>query len=259
MAGEIRAQQIIQKELKSIVSINDDGSKPGMYDLRIGPIELPAVAIECVGAVDPVYAETWNIGPARGPMELKLNGDWIVTISVNAQIKTLRKNLGKILKKLESKNRYDVIVDIPLQQEDITLYHELEMLRINSAMCYMIQGTGKVHLTLPGSSGMVDERGKDLPNWIGEFIRDPIRKDVLLKLKKSGAKECHVFVYVESIGAPWCVESYLMSDLNYLPQIAPDLPSPVSGVWILSTNNRKGIHWNEYGWRIFDAFGEGID
>ncbi len=70
MTVEQWAQQIIEKELNCPVVIHDDGSQPGMYDLRIGSAEAPDVAIECVGAVDSVFTETWNVGPGRGPLRL---------------------------------------------------------------------------------------------------------------------------------------------------------------------------------------------
>jgi hypothetical protein len=52
------AQQIIEKELNRPVVVHDDGSQASMYDLRIGAVEAPEVAIECVGAVDPDRTET---------------------------------------------------------------------------------------------------------------------------------------------------------------------------------------------------------
>jgi hypothetical protein len=65
------AQQAIEKELNCRAVVHDDGSQPSMYDLRIGAVEAPDVAIECVRAVDPVSAETWNVGPGRGPSILQ--------------------------------------------------------------------------------------------------------------------------------------------------------------------------------------------
>jgi len=50
------AQQIIEKELSCPVVVHDDGSQPSMYDLRIGVVEAPDVAIECVGAVEILFA-----------------------------------------------------------------------------------------------------------------------------------------------------------------------------------------------------------
>ena len=60
MAGEEWARHIVAKELKRAVELNDDGSVPSMYDLRIGPFDAPEVAIECVGAINSAFTETWN-------------------------------------------------------------------------------------------------------------------------------------------------------------------------------------------------------
>ena len=46
-----------------------------MYDPRIGAVEVPDVAIECVGAVDSVFIATWNVGPTKGPLDNRLQPD----------------------------------------------------------------------------------------------------------------------------------------------------------------------------------------
>jgi hypothetical protein len=57
VAGEEWARRILEKELKRNVALNDDGSVPGMYDLRIGSADVTEMAVECVGAVDPILTE----------------------------------------------------------------------------------------------------------------------------------------------------------------------------------------------------------
>ena len=47
MKVEDWARVICQRELDQPVERHDDGSSPGMYDLRIGEVVGPAVAIEC--------------------------------------------------------------------------------------------------------------------------------------------------------------------------------------------------------------------
>jgi len=112
MAGEERwAQRIIQSELKKAVTINDDGSKPGMYDLRIGPLDAPEVAIECLGAVDQTFTETWNVGPAKSPLELSTKGDWIITIADKASIKDIKQHIERILETLENRGIQNMIVN----------------------------------------------------------------------------------------------------------------------------------------------------
>jgi hypothetical protein len=89
------AQQIIEKELNRQVVVHDDGSQPSMYDLLIGAVEVPDVAIECVRAVDSVFTKTWNAGPAKGPLYPKVKGDWIIGIARETRI-------GKIQQRIES-------------------------------------------------------------------------------------------------------------------------------------------------------------
>ena len=74
MSVESWAQKIVQDELQESVVVHDNNSQPGMCDLRIGPAECPTLAIECVGAVDRVRTETWNVGPGRGPLTAGVAG-----------------------------------------------------------------------------------------------------------------------------------------------------------------------------------------
>jgi hypothetical protein len=57
------AQKIVEDELQEPVEVYDDGSQNSMYDLRIGPADSPAIAIECVGAVDMVQGEESRLQP----------------------------------------------------------------------------------------------------------------------------------------------------------------------------------------------------
>jgi hypothetical protein len=261
MAGEEHwAQQIIQKELKKTVTINDDGSKPGMYDLRIGPLDAPEMAVECVGAVDQTFTETWNVGPARGPLELSTKGDWIITIADKARVKAIKQHVKPILERLEERGVKNMIVNYQLKVHDAALFQELESLGITDALCYRLPGSGKIHLTTQGQGGVVDQQGNSVPAWIGTFLRDPAQKDVLSKLEQSRATDCHVFVIVAFGGAPWSVESYLTGGLVHVPNQVPNLPPPVTGVWIVSSWSRgKGIRWDGITWQAFHTRGERID
>lgn len=46
MAAEEWARRIIEQELHYIVTLHDDGSQPSMYDLRVGTVDAPNMAIE---------------------------------------------------------------------------------------------------------------------------------------------------------------------------------------------------------------------
>lgn len=259
MAGEEWARRIIEHELGRIVALNDDNSKAGMYDLRIGAPDTPEIAIECVGAVDSILTETWNMGPAKGPINLPIAGDWTVTISRGARVKVIKQGIGSLLQDLEMRGLYNVRADHWLKRGEKWLFNELEALGIEWASCYRLEGTGKVHLTLPGTGGAVDETGSAVPGWISDFLRAPARSDVLEKLGRSGAKSCHVFVLVSLGGATWPVESYLTGDVDKLPLQQPDLPTPVSEVWIVHGIGQRGLRWNGEAWRSFKVRGEEIE
>jgi hypothetical protein len=253
MKSEERARQIVSQELRRDVACNDDGSGPSMYDLRIGPAEAPETAIECVGAVNQVWTETWNVGPARDPLQLSVRGDWEVVVASGTRIKQIKQHIEYLLQELETRGIPEVNVNHFLRQHDKHLFDKLESLGITHAHCFRLPGSGEVHLEMPGMSGVVNARGDVITEWIGDFLLSPQRQDVLDKLNRSGALERHVFVIVEFAGAPLPVLYYLSKNIEQLPATAPDLPAPITGVWIASTIGTEGIRWDRTGWRLFST------
>jgi hypothetical protein len=130
MAGEQWARRILENELKRNVVVYDDGSKPSMYDLRVGPADAPEMAVECVAAVDPSLTETWNLGPAQGPLELALKGDWSITLTPSAQVNAIRQHVEPLLRKLEARGLRDVSVNHALKRYDSALFEELSSLEV---------------------------------------------------------------------------------------------------------------------------------
>jgi hypothetical protein len=85
---------------KRTVHLHDDNSMSRMYDLRVGSADAPEVAIECVGAVDSNFTETWNVGPGKGPFTFSVKGDWTVTIKAGARVKVVRQRIEQLLQEL---------------------------------------------------------------------------------------------------------------------------------------------------------------
>jgi len=252
MTVEERARIIIERELRREVVLHDDGSEPGMYDLRVGERDTPEIAIECVGAVDPEWTETWNVGPARGAWRLDLSGDWRVVLRLGARVKKVRHRIQAVLRGFEDRGvRGFVPVDFRLKRAHPDLAQELLDLEIDSINRYRVLGKGDVSLGLTGTGGPVDRHGLAVPSWIVSFLGATERKDVLAKLRRSGAGECHVYVPVAPLGVPWAVESYLSTDTARLPSETPMLPSPISRVWI--TYGVTGLRWDGQSWGFFDA------
>ena len=235
------AQLVIQTETGQPVVVHDDGSENGMYDLRIGPVDAPAVAIECVGAVDQTFTETWNVGPAKGPFILSVQGDWNVTVKSGAHIKTIKKKLKQLLLELEKQETYNTRVDYWLKRHDRKMFDKFENLGIEHVSCYRKEGTGKISFVMSGVDGAGGVQDDLVSVWIGNFLRDAARRDVIDKLQRSGASECHVFIPVAFKGAPSPVLLYLTGRLDTLPNQNPNLPSPIKQVWIISEFSQKGI------------------
>ncbi len=245
------ARWVVSTALALAVDVHDDGSKPAMFDLRIGPADAPDVAIEVVGAVDPVSTETWNIGPARGPMLLDVAGDWMVVVQPGADIRRIKVQLPDLLRSLESQHLTTAAVDLDdgSSGSQRTLSRWLVALGIDTIDCYHPAGEGKVHLSMPGRGGVVDTTGSSLPGWAATFLADPERADVVRKLRRSGARRREVFVPVTLDGAPWSVVSYLTGDLSSLPSSAPQLPIGIEGFWACPTHGDGGVYWNGGLWQ----------
>jgi hypothetical protein len=135
----------------------------------------------------------------------------------------------------------------------------MDSIGIVHASRYSADYSGKVYLTMPGTGGGVDDKGTQLPKWLGDFLRNPDQADVLSKLQRSGATNRHAFVIASFQGVPWSVESYLTGSLTSIPSDPPDLPSPVTEVWIVAGFGDKGLHWNGNTWRSVATRGPGID
>jgi hypothetical protein len=250
MAKEEWERQIVENVLKRIVEIHDDNSSDGMYDLRIGAADSPDIAIECIRAVEKAYMETRN-----QPMLLNTSipGIWVVNITINAPIKRLQKEIDALLRELQSLGCTNLKTGLRLKHENEALDKRLTSLGIRSILFSLPSEVGQVYLLMPMKVYSANEKGDALPAWIGKFLRDDACQDVLCKLQRSGAVERQVFIVTGFHGLPEDVDAYLRGDLNRVPIIAPDLPPPVTGVWIIEEFSTRGLYWGGMNWHLFDA------
>lgn len=251
MGAEESAQRILSRELKAEVVIHDDGSESSMYDLRIGSIDQPLVAVEVVGAVDPIRTETWNVGPANGSIRVKSRLDWVVGIRKDTNIKRLRTELEGLIQTCESCGLTDFRdTDWRAKITYPEIAGLLESLGIESIHAFRESDEPSAYLSMEGDDGVVSRTGAEVAAWVSVFLSDSERKDVLLKLKNSHAEEKHVFIPIAFGGAPWEVYSYFLSEISILPEHL-ELPEEVDAVWL--TCGRTGLLWRGNAWASFDA------
>jgi hypothetical protein len=181
---------------------------------------------------------------------LNVRGRWLVTIEARTRVADLWKPLEGILCELEAKGIERLRSDFWLKRQDEWLFDRCRSLGILSVTRFDLDGEGQVTLTMSGSGGAVDEDGASVPVWIGDFLRHHDRQDVLHKLRLSGASHCHVFVICALFGTPWPVQSFLMGPIENLPVANPDLPEPLTGVWMVCTHGSAGVRWSQEGWNL---------
>ena len=255
-AEELMAKKLIENELNLQVITHDDGSESSMYDLRIGPVGAPKYAIECVGAVDEKTIETINLAYKENPIsysysDIKISGDWNVTIEKTARVKKIKSKIPRILEELEKLGIKDFIpVDWQLKRNNLELFNKLSGLKIVSLKKLKDTGNGDINLYCKGRKGSVDGSGEDLANWVENFLMQDSQADVIQKLKSSNAKERHVFIPIVFNGAPLNVEYYFTQDEMPIPALTPNLPNPITGVWLLGETG-KGIRYTNGKWSLF--------
>lgn len=160
MSVESSAQKVIQDELQESVVVHDDNSQPSMYDLRIGPADSPAIAMECVGALNSVRTETWNLGPGRGSLTLALQRDWTGFLKPKARIKDLAPRLQAILQGCEREGVPSAVpVDWRLNQSNPRLFSALDSDGITFISWFRGGGKGKVYLTMDGMAALLIRKG----------------------------------------------------------------------------------------------------
>lgn len=246
---ECWAAAIIRAALGVPVHLHDDGSAPGMYDLRIDQPQGPAAA-EVIACIDAEAVEAWKLISKRGGF-LTLDGlsrQWTVRILPTARVKELHQLLSTKLSSLEQGGQYTWECDERPSNEGVV-----------TASATKGGTPGKVYLPLhrPAdlTSGWAPSTGNPLARWIGGWLGEPERRDVLAKLAQSGLGERHVFVFVYGFStAPFDVQYLLMEDHPALPVRQPELPAEVTHAWLASTwDTPRGVRWDpQDGWRRFE-------
>jgi hypothetical protein len=246
---------MISAELGLPVEMHDDGSSPGMYDLRIDS-KGGWGAVEVTACADPESTETWNLMNGRGEVWVVdgLGGGWLVTVLPSCRVRQLKAELRTLLRRLEAAD----ITNLDLADGPTFDWLEpcIERLGITSAYQGGTSRPGSVYFTLElapeRAGGLIPSSGDAVAAWCGGFLREPKQDDVLNKLRRSGAFERHAFIFVPGLTpAPWPVP--YLADPVPLPTIAPDLPPEVTHAWVASTwSTTTGLHWSpEMGWRHF--------
>lgn len=107
--------------------------------------------------------------------------------------------------------------------------------------------------TFEKTTGFAADDGNALAEWVGEWLRQPVRADNLTKLMRLGVDERHIFIILPSMADVGfeVTELFMRSDAP-LPTIPPNLPPEITHVWVASVWGHSGVRWSpEAGWEWF--------
>ncbi len=249
---------MIAAALDSTVRQHDDGSRPGMHDLDIEFSDGHTGAVEVTAAADQSAVEHWNLmnGGGRWIVDT-LRGGWSVEVRIGSSWKRLKAQLPSLLAELEA----DEIVHLVVDDAPVGNIEALaSRLGIVHAEQHATSFAGSIYITfdmpLDRVGGAVADNSDALAPWCGEFLREPKQADVLRKLAAAADRdEHHAFIFLPGFNvAPFAVnDALLRSDLP-VPRSRPDLPPPVTHVWVVSMFTAGiGYRWDpNSGWFLFD-------
>lgn len=254
------AMACIQHELPAwSVGQYDDGSQPGMYDLKIVRPDGAIGAVEVTAAHDKQRQELLREIRKRATswQVPGIAGGWIVRIRASARARELHKRLPELLQELEHSGRTGVRGSAMSMEPFETQARTLGVIEARQSST---DRPGSIYVLPPEGSpeqvgGFAPPTGDPLAEWLKTWLADPPREDNIRKLEKSGAPERHIFVLIPSLAAaPFPVFDLLATGNAPLPTIDPELPVGITHVWAMSTwiDWGDGIKWSpDRGWTRF--------
>ncbi len=237
---------------------HDDGSSERQHDLEVIGPDGTSSPVEVTAAADGESIALWKLmnGTAGRWIDPGICGGWFVGLLPGARAKRLRRELPGLLAMLE---------ELGATSLDPRPWgrHDLEVIGMELGIEHAQQSAtgfpGSIYITVvqPNEQrgGFVPDSGDALAEWIGGFLGDARRRDVLQKLAATGAEDRHAFVLVPGFStAPFEVIDLTMRDGAPAPRVDPELPPAVTDVWVASSwLSGHCFHWSHgSGWQRFE-------
>jgi hypothetical protein len=255
---ELWAQACIQQALPDCrVAQHDDGSLPGMYDLKITCADGSIGAVEVTAAADAEQIELWKLVGGKGKrwIEPSLVGGWLVRVLPSTRARKLHKQLPDLLEELEHEG---VSVVRGGRTSADRFRASAGKLGVAEARQGPTAHPGSIYVMidqpLKQIAGFVPDTGDPLAAWLSEWLAEPSQHDNIRKLGRSDAGAKHVFVLVPGFTpAPFAVIYLLIESGAPLPTVPPVLPSGITHVWAMSMwGSGDGFRWSpDDGWVRF--------
>jgi hypothetical protein len=249
---------MVRRELVEVnVTLHDDGSQPGMYDLHIVKSDGTEAAMEVTAAADQDSIELWNIVNGSGERWIvpELVGGWMASLLPTARAKRIKIELPELLADCEQMGVGELRAGRSRHPDPLTARAE------DMGITHVSQGAtahpGVIYLTIEQPHNRTGGAASpaELLAWVPKFFAEPQQSDILTKLARSAATERHAFVFLPGFStAPFGVTDLLWQVDSVLPTDPPILPPEVTHLWLVATwRVGTGVRWSvDSGWRRFD-------
>ncbi|MCW3768228.1 MULTISPECIES: hypothetical protein [Paenarthrobacter] len=256
---EIAAKKIVERVLGIQLEHAD---KTGGVDYRS---EDRRVALEVTRVTDEEKRDTRRTfeKSATEGSEASLQNCWTVTISeVLRPAKDIVQRVQPLVAELESAgltsfNEQDAMEHVDDNGEFSHIYRELLKAGVAEAHSLEERPDGPEHAHCvrisPWGGGPVSGSNSSLVELINE-LNKPTRKDNIKKLRCSGAKERHLFVWLDddtagSISRPLSHEAPSGADESWgTPTAKPPLDPAITHLWIMHERSGHGWRWDGERW-----------
>jgi hypothetical protein len=226
-SSEEAAAQNVVRVLGGKYEINDTGSEPGQYDVRVTTATNQVVALEVTG----YGGDTWK-GTSAAIKKRKRAGDglkhqWWVVFPTGVSIRKLERRLEELLTRLEAEGKTSATSDY--EGEDATLGEVaavLRELRVNSVNVWEESPPSDQPRILLSQSQRVIGTAGALPGAIAAVFE---RGDNQEKLARAEADERHLYVFMEDAGSGAVLEG-----MWPLPACPADPADVIDTVWVYS-------------------------
>ncbi len=169
---EYAAARVVARLTGEQVTLQDDGSRDGMVDIRVDYADRPSGYVEVWTEIEPGYAATHSrlMGPSRQlPHELlmtALRRDWFVTVSGASDLRRLEAEIEDLVGSLETSGlTFETVADLRVlnthPDPNVNRLVALGVVMLSSRPATM-PDHGAVRLSPPGIEGPVHIRSGDV-------------------------------------------------------------------------------------------------
>ena len=239
---------------------HDDGSRPGMYDIRFEsepPTALEVVTLTNSAKREDFSAFRWLRG-LHGGQELQRHWTLIVQAGTapSVRFKDVPGRVVRALAVLEDGQVYSIEGGwatghwrCPHASAAVEVATCIRGGRASSREISPAFPPGVEFVLATSSSWPPDP--DSVSDWIEKQLHRPELSDVVRKLRQSGLKERHVFLWIDQMHGPWAMFRHWGTSKT--PDTPLRLPQVVTRVWIGGYGSMLWSYCDTEGWQAFDV------